>query len=352
MTANRRLAGALVPLLLLLPLSGCALIFAQKVKLRLDHRLVDLLDKKGPRDRFVSFLGKKKTDPDCLASFDAARCPVGLAVAPFELRAPFQLSLSAGMFDADRIAESENAVYCAEIDDVGDPLPAFGSVFWFLCARGVSGGTQVFASDSAGMIDPGVAQTFYAGVTEVDFQIENDGTDWSFRSRPRGSGLYDQLAQVPASAPSGELYASVGITNLYKKGLIGFDGITLSNTPEPAPTPEELFEQFVQDAVEAEMEACGSIDGAMPDFTLAGNLLDDSLVSLGEARLQLALLPDTKEIRKAGKRLDQSEKSLLGAMKKLDGAKIDPTGRKLRKAVQRQTDSLELVTGLGLRIDF
>jgi hypothetical protein len=331
------LVFALVASLGLLP--GCALIFTNSVKIRMEHRPTDPADRKSPRDYFVAFQGKRKADPDCDTD-----CPFGVVVAPFSLRPPFTIGAAAGLFDVDRREESQDALYCMEIDDVDDPIQPFGSVFWTICARYTGDGTQIFADDSEGQIDPGAAQTFYPGVTEVEFQIEADGTDLFLRGRERGPTIWDELASVPFTSPSGELLGTIGTSRLFKKGLVGFDSLDYVNTPAAGALPP--LESFVADlerAIELQVQACAAIEGDSPDGVSATNSLNLSFDFLESAVTSLDQLPESKERQKAGKRILQAEKKLLASIGQIEKLRYDPAIHRIQKGIRRETDALLMI---------
>ena len=196
-------------------LSGCALIDSNKTKLRLSHLPTNPLDKNSPRDRFVEAVGKSK-DPN--------GDPFALALAPIELWAPFTLELTVGIFDLDRREATLGSTACLEIERVGD----LGQPLEFVCADFLQGLTQTRSSVDAGLVEEHFA------VFEVELQIDADTENLFFRSRERGADDWIDIASQPF-VQTEALLAGISVTDLLKKGRIGFDDLRVVNDADEFP---------------------------------------------------------------------------------------------------------------------
>ncbi|MDH3686956.1 MAG: hypothetical protein OEP95_12060 [Myxococcales bacterium] len=306
-------------------LSGCALVDANKTKLRLSHLPTNPLDKKSPRDRFVEALGKSK-DPNS--------DPFALALAPIELWAPFTLELTVGIFDLDDREASLGSTACLELASVG----ALGQPLEYVCADFLQGLTQTRSSVDAGLIEEHFA------VFEVELQIEADAGNLFFRSRERDAEEWIDIASQPFVQMEA-LLAGISVTDLLKKGRLGFDDLRVvrSGTAPGVPTDAELFTQHVEVMLLSFYEACVDLDGAEIEFAEAQADLDAALLSLSDAEVQLQLLPETRETRKAGKRLQQTEKKIRSAISKIAKQKETPAIKRIQQAIKSGADAILLV---------
>jgi hypothetical protein len=306
-------------------LSGCALIDANKTKLRLSHVPSNPADKKSPRDRFVEALGKAKdTDSGGFA----------LALAPVELWAPFTVELTVGIFDIDAREATLGSTACLELDAAENP----GEPVALMCADFLQGLTQTRSN-----VDDGLVEEHFA-IFEVELQIEADTETLFFRSRERGAEVWAEVASVPFAQTSG-LLPGISVTDLLKKGRIGFDDFRLERTgvsPGPA-TDTDAFVGHVESALLAWYDACVDLDGADVDFAGAQTELDAVLVSLGDAAVQLQGLPETKQTRKAAKRLTQAEKKTRSALSKIAKGKEEPAIKRIQRAIRSGADAILLV---------
>jgi hypothetical protein len=305
--------------------SGCALIDTHKTKLRLSHVPSDPANKKSPRDRFVEALGKT-SDPDAGAS--------ALALAPIELWAPFSVELTVGVFDLDAHEATLGATACLELDAAED----LGEPFAFMCADFLRGLTQTRSS-----VDGSLAEEHFA-IVEVELQLEATEDTLFFRSRERGADEWIEIANVPFVQTEG-LLPGLSVADLLKKGRIGFDDFRVEpgGTAPTPPTDADTFVAHVQTALLRSYDACADLDGADIEFNAAQGELDLALAALADAAAQLQLLPESKDARKAGKRLAQTEKKLRSALAKIAKNKEEPAIKSIQKAIRSGADAILLI---------
>ena len=316
---------ALLPLLLLaLALPGCALIDANQTKLRPTSEPSNPADKRSPRDHFVEALGKAK---------DTSRGPFALALAPIELWAPFSIELSIGIFDLDARVATLGSTACLELHDEA----ALGEPFASMCADFLQGLTQTRASVSDSLVEEHFA------VFQVELQLEADAETLFFRSRERGADEWIEIATLPFSQEAA-LLAGLSVQDLTKKGRLGFDDLLVTRggvRPEPL-SATDSFVVALEDALLQLQAGCAALDGADRDAGAATIALEAALVALAEATLAAPLLPDTKETRKAAKRVTKAEKKTRGALAKLGKGKEDPAVKSIQKAMRSAADAILL----------
>ena len=322
---RQRSAALALLALLAWGLPGCALIDANKTKLRISHVPSNPLDKKSPRHRFVEAVGKAR---------DPSGAPFGLALAPIELWAPFTIDLSVGVFDLDALEASFGATACLELqagDDLGQPVA-------FICADFLQGLTQTRSS-----VDEGLVEEHFA-VFEVAVQLEADGQTLFFRSRERGADDWIEVASMPFTQ-TGELLPGISVSNLLKKGRLGFDDfqLVMSGAAPVPPTDADLVAEHLQAMLLSSYEACTDLDGADIDLVAATGKLDDALASLASAAIQLQLLPETKTRRKAAKKIAQTEKKTRSALAKIDKGKVEPAIKRVQQSMRSGAEAILLI---------
>jgi hypothetical protein len=328
--------SARVGLALLLPLAvttaGClhGLSYHMRAHAKVRYLLTDPLDKKSPRDHYVSFEGKSRKGG---AAFE---------ILPYFIYAgAFEITYQVGLFDPGHVTESTDAIGCLELfeyQDFGDPAHTVD-----LCGRYTTGGYQVFDSENSD-------QRFYAGALRLEARVSYDGASLSYETRLPGTVTWDAVTSF-AYTPVDPLLLSLGATNLYKKGSIGFDDFAITTTVPAASTTEGMVGWHIQEAFHQEGGALRNLDGASPDFTTAAADLASC-----RSELQLGIAASAGLDLKLGKQviryLGRADRKLERAEQEVAGQDAEGAWKQTQKALRLGGQAFQTLFALDYRKQF
>ncbi len=287
-----------------------------------------------PQDRYLRVQSKKKNKPGRMA-----------LVVPCDLWAPFRWEVSGGLYDPDRAAAADQAIFGTELDGRGAFPP---TEFYGVSAQVTSGGLNAFAFTDAS--SSSIGSQFFAATTEIDFAIEATGTMLVFEARPTGTTDWTQIAAVPFSNQKTPLLPTVGVFNLSGKGVVGFDDWRLvSNGTEPGSPPAgHLAAAEIWHAACALVEAGHALDG-IPDFSTADTWLQTAVTRVDAARATVDALPTSKPVKKARADLKKARKEIVEALARVANEKkegkaigdLKAAVKRLQKAADRVYDVVD-----------
>jgi len=282
----------------------------------------------GPENRFLRVQSKKKTKPGQMAMR-----------VPCDMWGPFRWEVSGGLYDPNKAAAADQAIFGTELDGRG-PFPP--TEFYGISSQVTNGGMNVFAFTHNS--PTAIGSNFFAGATEIDFAIEATPTQLVFEARPTGGGGFTQIATFPFTNQATPLLPSIGAFNLSGKGVIGFDDWRLvSNGTEPGTPPAgHVAAREIWDVACAISDAGHAVDG-IADFGAAATQLATAKTLLDQARATADALPTNKNVKKARKDLKTANKKLDSAITWVDQQKkvgktidaLQAAAAKLSKASDR-----------------
>jgi hypothetical protein len=325
-------AGLMLLLSLAVTASGClhGLSYHMRARGRVSYLLSDPLDKKSPRDHYVSFQGTSRKGG---SAFE---------ILPYFIYAgAFEITYQVGLFDPGHVAESTDAIGCLELfeyQNFGDPAHTVD-----LCGRYTAGGYQVFDSENSD-------QRFYAGALRLEARISYDGANLSYETRLPGTVSWDAVTSF-SYAPLDPLLASLGGTSLYKKGSIGFDDFAITTTMPTDTTFEGAVGWHIQEAFHQEGSALRSLDGASPDFTTAAADLTAS-----RSEIQLGIGASASLDLKLGKQviryLGRADRKLERAQQEVSSQDAEGAWKQTQKALRLEGQAFQTLFALDYRQQF
>jgi hypothetical protein len=212
-----------------------------------------------------------------------------------------------------------------------------------LCGRYTTGGYQVFDSENSD-------QRFYPGALRLEARVSYDGANLSYETRLPGAGTWDAVTSF-GYAPVDPLLLSLGATNLYKKGSIGFDDFAITTTMPADTTFEGAVGWHIQEAFHQEGGALRSLDGASPDFTTAAADL-----SASRSELQLGIGASASLDLKLGKQviryLGRADRKLERAEQEVAGQDAEGAWKQTQKALRLEGQAFQTLFALDYRKQF
>lgn len=236
---------------------------------------------KGPTNRYVAMTAKKGSSG-----------ALGFTRVPYDLWAPFDMSLEFGIYREDLAAGLGTGIFGIELDARGsEPLEFYGCFAQF-----IQDGLNVFVS-KRGPGDSGasnVGQHFFPGARRVEVFVAHDGASLVFRARPADTvGAPLVIGSVPFVQQK-PLNPGIGVFNVSDKSQIGFDRLEFgANGNPPAPvTPAEKAVSDLYRAAGPILHAHNLLDGtATPDMAGAIAALDDAKARIETARTSVEAIP-------------------------------------------------------------
>lgn len=224
----------------------------------------------------------------------------GFTRVPYDLWAPFDLSLEFGIYREDLAAGIGTGLFGFELDarTLGTPVTEFYGCF----AQFLQGGLNVFvskrgASDSAAS---NVGQHFFAGARRVEVFVAHDGQNLVFRARPADTVQTPVVIGTVAFVQQKPLNPGIGAFNIGDKAQIGFDRLEFgANGTPPAPvSPEEKAVSDLFRAAAPILHAHNLLDGtATPDMAGAAAALDDAIAKIETAKASIDAIPSVAKER-------------------------------------------------------
>jgi hypothetical protein len=318
-------------------LSGClrGLSYHWGAKARIGYTLTDPADRKSPRDRFLRFEGKSRRGDG--QAFE---------ILPYFIYGgPFTIVYDVGIFDAERMAQSDGAIGCLELFDeafFGDPMHTVD-----LCGRyvsGVSGGYQAFNSENSD-------QQFYPGALRLEARVSYDGTDLTYETRPEGAPIYNVVTTVASWTPIWPVLTSFGGVALNKRGVVDFDNIQLTDTMPLDTDVMGAVGWHLQESSRLACEGMYAIDGAAPDFALA-------LAAVAGARaeytdvLTLSAGLDVKIGKQVIRYTEKADRQLARAQGELQDSDAEGAFRRIGKGMRLEGLAFQRLYGLDFREQF
>jgi hypothetical protein len=332
---SRSIAGvAALAALLALPLlaGGCIkrITYKDGAIVKIEYIPVNPLDPRGPRDYFARLESKR----------DAGRA---IQVFPmFVFPGPFLVTATAGISDPELLDESEDGIVCIELFEDG----FFGDLArtFDLCGRYTNGGYQAFNSENDDF-------QFYPGVSVVDLQIEYDGTDVTFSSRPQGDPDYDVITTFPFAHDT-RLIPSFGGFNFAKKGVADLLTVNWTATPPVDPTPEEACFWHIGESYRHDLWALENLEGATPNLPLAQGYLANSRTELASCRALTDDFFDAKVGKQTFRYLIRADKKLEKAEREVADQNPEGAISPLLKSLQDQGNGFRVGAALDFRDQF
>jgi hypothetical protein len=281
----------------------------------------------GTPSTYLQFQGKGKNDPRS-----------GFLRIGYQVRQPFDMSVSVGIFDTGKLADADGQRGCMEIDEPpsGGPL-----VFAVVCADYASTLAGFDVSYFHNLDGPTVSgPTVFVPGSWADLRIAGDGAALTFSTRGQGQTAWIDIGSTAYTGNPG-LLPSVGANFLNRGGELDFTNPSLVSAAFSPATTEEIVYQELMDAETHLFFAClaievGDVTGALDELSFAmdhvetANGLIDGLVAVkGVGPI------DPKALKKAARSVQQALSKAQKAQAKLAVGKTKPAGKQINKAIKK-----------------
>jgi hypothetical protein len=224
------------------------------------------------------------------------------AYPPLDLWAPFDVSVSFGIFDP---AAGQQGPFGAEACLRAESLDA--QTFFAVCGSLLPGRIELSAVSSTETLSETLV---LGGATRADLRVEADGKSVNFYGRESGEESWSLFASTPFQ--QGEpLRPIVAATVVPELSEVGFDAPHFSSAPPPDPSQEEAVAYELQLGLSDAVEAGLLLDGEGQDPVAAAALLASARGHLDTARTAAEALSGPG--RKTARKISQASKKLAKA---------------------------------------
>jgi hypothetical protein len=281
----------------------------------------------GTPSTYLEFKGKGKIEPR-----------FGFVRLGYQVRQPFDMSVSVGIFDPKKLAVADGQRGCLEMDEPpsGSPL-----VYAVVCAdytTALSGFNVSYFHNLDGSTVFGT--TVFVPGSWADLRIAGDGSNLTFSTRGQGPAPWTDIGSTAYTRDLGVL-PSVGVNYLVKGGVMDFTNPALiSGTNSPA-SPEDYAYEELMYAEEHLFFACleievGDVGGALDDLGYAADHVDNANSAIDSLLAVHGVgVIDPKELKKAAKNVQKAMSKTQKAQAQLGLGKTKPAGKQINKAIKK-----------------
>lgn len=314
-----------VLLVCLLVSSGCFTILQdiQNVRMRLANLRQPI---SGLPTTYLQFRGRGKSEPR-----------IGFVRAGYLIQQPFDLSVTAGVFDQNLLQDADGQRACLEIDERPDGSPLSFAVICGDYSLSMGGYNVFYSHNLDGTLVSG-GTTFFPGAA-VDYRIAGDGADLTFSARSLGATAWTDLGAIAYVRDPG-LAISVGGAYLNKGGEVGFTNGWLVDGPHfPGSIEDEIYDDLMY-AEEHLFFYClyleiGDEAAALDELLDAASHVDDAYAGIDLlTQVRGAGAIDPKALKKAAKNVGKAQKKIAKAQAKLAAGKIKSAAKQTGKAIK------------------
>jgi hypothetical protein len=271
-----------------------------------------------PKNRYFEFEAKK-----------GKTATQGSVVMPCDLWLPFRWEVTGGVFDLDRLGETDGAILGTELDGRGAWPPV---IYYGISAEVSLGGLNAYAYTHNS--SNSIGAHFFADATRLDFAIEADGALLLFLARRTGDSSWTTIATHPFPVQTTALNPSVGVFNMDSKGRVGFDDFQLifnglSQTPLSA---QQEVARLIWEGSAGIISSLHGLDGGAPNFPTAEGALGTSYLGLEAALLANESVTDSKIRKKAKSYLEKARKKVAKAQSSVADANAKKALERLQSA--------------------